>query len=153
MSNVNFFTNSYFHTNVEPVHLSQRVDTALTRNACSSIQPIIPVLPSNGFGVPNLWSFSNAVDATAQANYGTVSQENRGNEEATVMANPQPVYAWMKKKRGKAGKDDENNEGRNTKVGLSQDEVVFENLTRELRTISRINFDMTTTLSCYICLT
>lgn len=107
MNNVNFLSNSYFHSNVDPVHSSQHVDTALTRNACSSIQPIIPFLPSNGYTVPNLWSFST----TTLPSHGTASQENRGNEQATYMANPQPVYSWMKKKRGKTGKEDENNEG------------------------------------------
>ncbi len=115
MNNVNFLANSYFHSNVDPVHSSQHVDTALTRNACSSIQPIIPILPSNGYTVPNLWSFSNAIHTTTHTNIGTVSQENRGNEEATTLANPQPVYAWMKKKkRGKNEKDDEDNEGKRT---------------------------------------
>ena len=109
MNNVNFFSNSYFHSNVEPVHSSQHVDTALTRNACSSIQSIIPVLPTNGYTVPNLWSFSNVLDTTT--NYGAATEESRENEQATVMAKPKLVYAWMKKKRGKNGKDDDNNEG------------------------------------------
>ena len=112
MNNVNFFSNSYFHSNVESGHSSQHVDTALTRNACSSIQSIIPVLPTNGYTVPNLWSFSNAIDTTTQSNHGAASEENRENEQATGMANPKLVYAWMKKKRGKNGKDEENNEGK-----------------------------------------
>ena len=113
MNNVNFLANSFFHSNVDLVHSSQHVDTALTRNACSSIQPIIPILPSNGYTVSNLWSFSNVIDTTTQSNHGTASQENRGNEQATAVTSPQPVYAWMqKKKRGKNGKDDENNEGK-----------------------------------------
>jgi hypothetical protein len=109
MNNVNFLANSFFHSNVDLVHSSQHVDAALTRNACSSIQPIIPILPTNGYTVSNLWPFSNAIDTTTQPSHGTASQENRGNEQATIAPNTQPaVYAWMqKKKRGKNGKDEE----------------------------------------------
>ena len=114
MNNLNFFTNSYFHSNVQSVHSSQHVDTALTRNACSSLQSIIPVLPSNGYAVSNLWPFSSVSDATTLPKHGAPSQENRENEQATSLANPQTVYAWMKKKRGKTGKDDESHEGKNS---------------------------------------
>ena len=119
MNNVNLPTNLYFHSiDVEQSHSSQHVDTGLTRNACSLIQPIIPVLSTNGYNtIPrpaSLWSFSNtSADSEALLNSGNGSQEIRGNEQATTNGiSTNQVYSWMKKKRGKNGQEDENSEGR-----------------------------------------
>lgn len=119
MNNVNLPTNLYFHSiDVEQSHSSQHVDTGLTRNACSLIQPIIPVLSTNGYNtIPrpaSLWSFSNTTaDSEALLNSGNGSQEIRGNEQATTNGiSTNQVYSWMKKKRGKNGQEDENSEGR-----------------------------------------
>lgn len=101
MNNRNFFSNSHFHCDPQ---LSQHVDTSLTRIACSS--QTVPILPTNGFNA-NIWSFSGIFGAGSLAT-GPSSCENE-NEKSTV-AEPQPIYAWMKKKRGKTEQKEETTE-------------------------------------------
>lgn len=104
MNNLNFFTNSYFHC--EP-QLSQHVDTSLTKNAWSS-QSGAQNLPTNGFNA-SVWSFSGTFGGGSFAT--ATGPPSLGNNEISTPT-PQPVYAWMKKKRGKSEKIDDPTEGK-----------------------------------------
>ena len=95
MNNLNFFTNSYFHC--EP-QLSQHVDIGLTRNVCNSQS--LPVTATNSNGQNgNIWSFSSTFYSSSLSSNGPSRLNNNGQ---STTATSQPIYAWMKKKRGNA---------------------------------------------------
>ena len=117
MNNLNFFANSYFHC--EP-QLSQHVDINLTRNVCNPQS--IPASPPNGYNT-SIWSFSSTLGSASLTNEGSSRLNN--NEQSTAPPT-QPIYAWMKKKRGNAeGKKDRTDKTKQPTLNHLQGELSF----------------------------
>lgn len=137
MNNLNFFTNSYFHC--EP-QLSQHVDNSLAKNAWSS-QSGAQNLPTNGFNA-SVWSFSGTFGTGSLATAST-GPPCRGNNNEDSTAIPQPVYAWMKKKRGKSSEKNYNpTEGKNV--------FFFQSTFQSLLTFCTIERISCLKISCHI---